>query len=78
MESSECGMIRKCGVTFFVYLEKVLDQLVGAVGGGGVFEYTKSGVCIIIVVFATACRRTANTFASNMSAFGDVFVSLIF
>ena len=78
MEGGECGVVWECGVTFFIYLGEVLDELLGVVGGGWVLEYTKSGVCISIVVFTAACRRTANTFAINAGAFSDILLCLFF
>ena len=79
MEGGECGVVWECCVTFFIYLAEVLDEMLGVVGGGGgVFEYAKSVVRINVVVFATACRRTANTFTINAGAFSDILLCLFF
>jgi hypothetical protein len=79
MEGGDCGVVWECGVTFFIYLFEVFDEMLGVVGGGGgIFEYAKSVVRINIVVFTAACRRTANTFAINAGAFSDILLCLIF
>ena len=78
MEGGECGVVWECGVTFFIYLFEVFDEMMGAVGGGGgIFEYAKSVVRIHIVVFTAACRRTANTFAIDTRTCSDVLIYLI-
>ena len=73
MECGECGVVGECWVTFFIYLLVVVDEIFGVVAVGGVSEYAKSSMCISVVVFATACGRTADTFAIDIRTSSNVF-----
>ena len=66
-------MVGECWVTFFIYLVVIIDEIFGVVAVGGVFECAKSGVAVSVILFAAACWRTADTFASNFRASGNVF-----
>ena len=69
-------MVGERGVTFFVYLLVVVDEILGIVAVAGVSEYAKSGGRISVVVFTAACRRTANTFAIDMRTLGDILIDI--
>ena len=76
MNCGERGVVAERGVTFFIYLSEIVDEILGIVAVGSVLERAKSGVCISIVVFTAACWRTADTFATNMRACGDMLSCL--
>ena len=64
-------MIGECGFTFFIYLLEIADEIFGVVAVGGVSKCAKSGVRICVIVFAAACWRTTDTFASDIRTGGD-------
>ena len=76
VDCGECGVVGERGVTFFVYLLVVVDEILGVVAVGGVLECAKSGAAVSVVVFTTACRRTADTFATDMRACSDILICL--
>ena len=78
VKCSECGVVWECGVTFFIYLIVIIDEIFGVVAlGGGVSECTKSGVvCISVIVFAAAYRRTTNAFASDFRTCSDILFAI--
>ena len=78
VECSECGVVWECWVTFFIYLLIVIDEILGVVAVGGGSECAKSGGRVSVVVFTAACRRTADTFTTDMRARGDALICLIF
>ena len=69
-------MVGERGVTFFVYLLVVVDEILGIVAVAGVSEYAKSSGRISVVVFTAACRRTANTFAIDTRTLGDILLDI--
>ena len=76
-ECSECGVVGKRGLTFFVYLLVVVDEILGVVAVGGVSECAKSGGCICVVVFTAACWRTKDAFVTNTRTRGDALIFLV-
>ena len=76
MKRSERDVVAECGITFFIYLSEVVDEILSVVAVGSVLERAKSGVRISIVVFTAACWRTADTFATNIRACGDILSCL--
>ena len=71
MECGECGVVGECGITFFIYLVVIIDEIFRVVAVG-VFECAKSGMVVSVIVFAAACWRTADTFTGNIRTRGDV------
>ena len=68
----ECGVVGERGVTFFIYLIVIVDEIFGVVAlADGVSECAKSGMRISVIVFAAACRRTTNAFASDFRTSGN-------
>ena len=76
-ECSECGVVGERGLTFFVYLLVVVDEILGVVAIGGVLECAKSGGCICVVVFTAACWRTKDAFVTNTRTRGDALIFLV-
>lgn len=76
-ECSECGVVGERGLTFFIYLLIIVDEILGVVAVGGVLECAKSGVCICVVVFTAACWRTTNAFTADMCARGDALIFMV-
>lgn len=77
VKCSECGVVGERCVTFFIYLIVIIDKIFGVIATGCVLECTKSGVCISVIVFAAAYRRTTNAFASDFRACGDVLFAIL-
>ena len=54
MECGECGVVGERGITFFIYLVVIIDEIFGVVAVG-VLECAKSGMVVVsVIVFAAA------------------------
>ena len=65
-------MVGERGITFFIYLVVIIDEIFGVVAVGVVSECAISGMAVSVIVFAAACWRTADTFTGNIRTRGDV------
>ncbi len=54
VECGECGVVGERGITFFIYLVVIIDEILGVVAVGGVSECAKSGMVVSVVVFTAA------------------------
>ena len=77
MECGECSVVGERGITFFIYLVVIIDDIFGVVAVGVVSECAKSGMAVSVIVFAAACRRTADTFAIDTRTFGDILLDIL-
>ena len=77
VKCGECGVVWERGVTFFIYLIVIIDEIFGVVAVGCVSECAKSGVYISVIVFAAAYRRTTNAFASDFRTCSDILFAIL-